>query len=129
MKDEHLRTFAEKITGRFENFIFALKMRNFQKYGIWTPNQIFECGSNYCFVSRFRQTIYFFFASTIRRSFYYSPFSATTGAIIASGFGYNGFKTDEKDKRIHKWDKVVGVYWFECETVTSPVDVFRYWNH
>ena len=75
------------------------------------------------------QTIYFFFASTIRRAFYYSPFSATTGAIIASGFGYNGFKTDEKDKQIHKWDKVVGVYWFECETVTSPVDVFRYWNH
>ena len=74
------------------------------------------------------QVVFFFVAATIKRTFYYSPFSATTGAIVASGFGYNGIKT-EKEKEEHRWDKVIGVYWFECETITSPVEVFRYWNY
>ena len=89
---------------------------------------------DYCWSENFAkhsfgyQVVFYFLASTIRRAFYYSPFSATTGAIIASGFGYNGVKT-VKEKDTHQWDKVIGVYWIECETITSPVEVFRYWNY
>ena len=34
--------------------------------------------------------LYYFFAMSFKRFFYYNPFSMTTGAIIASGLGYNG---------------------------------------
>jgi len=66
-----------------------------------------------------------------QRFFYYSPFTATTGAIVASGFGYNGMKKAESKEaeEDHTWDKVVGVYWMECETVVSPIEIFRYWNY
>ena len=74
------------------------------------------------------RVLFYFVAAFPKRAFYYSPFSATTGAIIASGFGYNGIKT-VKEKEVHQWDKVIGVYWFECETIISPVEVFRYWNY
>jgi hypothetical protein len=36
-------------------------------------------------------------AMSIKRFFYYGPFSITTGAIIASGLGYNG-KNKENDE-------------------------------
>ena len=64
-----------------------------------------------------------------KRFFYYSPFSATTGAIIASGLGYNGIKEEKGDKGIHTWDKIVGVFEWEVETVYSPIEMFRYWNY
>ena len=35
---------------------------------------------------------YYFVALTFKRYFYYSPFCMTTGAIVASGLGYNGVK-------------------------------------
>ena len=75
------------------------------------------------------RVLYYLLAAGGKRCFYYAPFSATTGAIIASGFGYNGVKKSEKGEEIHRWDKVVGVYWYECETVASPVEFMRYWNH
>jgi len=69
---------------------------------------------------------YYNVAMTGQRFFYYAPWCFTTGAIQASGFGYNG-----RDPRhfFHRWDKVVGVYWYELETCTSPIEMLRYWNH
>ena len=72
---------------------------------------IFAVGSkliplDYCWSESFDKQIfpyrvvYYFVAAFPKRSFYYSPFSATTGAIIASGFGYNGIKT-VKEKEVH----------------------------
>ena len=71
---------------------------------------------------------FYWLAFTVKRSFYYSPFCATTGAICACGLGYNGVKT-VKDHEEHQWDKIIGVYWVECERMTSPAEVFRYWNY
>ena len=67
---------------------------------------------------------------TFKRFFYYGPFSFTTGAIIASGFGYNGFSIEPKtEKRVEKWDKVVGVYIWNVETGSSPNEMVKDWNH
>jgi hypothetical protein len=49
----------------------------------------------------------------VRRFFFYCPFYLTTGAIQASGLGYNGDG---------KWNKVVGVYWYEVETATGVIE-------
>ena len=35
---------------------------------------------------------YYFVAMTLKRFYYYNPFCMTTGAIIASGLGYNGIE-------------------------------------
>jgi hypothetical protein len=67
---------------------------------------------------------YYFLAMTFKRFFYYNPFSMTTGAIIASGLGYNG-----EEKGDHQWDKIIGVYAWECETASSPIEMLRFWNH
>ena len=77
------------------------------------------------------KVFYYMLAGLGKRFFYYSPFTATTGAIVASGFGYNGMKkSDDKGaKEEHTWDKIVGVYWMECETILSPIEIFRYWNY
>jgi hypothetical protein len=67
---------------------------------------------------------YYFVAMSFKRFFYYNPFSMTTGAIIASGLGYNG-----KQKGQDQWDKIVGVYIWEVETASSPIEMLRFWNH
>jgi len=74
----------------------------------------------------FYRVFYYFVAMTIKRFFYYNPFSMTTGAIIASGLGYNG---KAKEGGYDSWDKVIGVYIWELETALSPIDMLRYWNH
>lgn len=48
----------------------------------------------------------------------------STGAIVASGLGYNGEKNGE-----HAWDKIVSVYIWEVETSASPIEMLRFWNH
>ena len=69
--------------------------------------------------------VFYFMAMTLKRAFYYGPFCITTGAIVASGLGYNG-----KDKSgHHTWDRIVQIYVWEIETGKSPVEMFRYWNH
>jgi len=73
--------------------------------------------------------LYYHIAMTFKRYFYYGPFMATTGAIVASGLGYNGKKKDDKDKETHLWDKIVGIYIYEVETITSPPEGFKYWNY
>ncbi len=67
---------------------------------------------------------YYFVAMSVKRFFYYNPFCMTTGAIIASGLGYNGMEKGED-----KWDKIIGVYIWEVETASSPIEMLRYWNH
>mmetsp|Transcript_42867 Transcript_42867/g.56680 ORF Transcript_42867/g.56680 Transcript_42867/m.56680 type:complete len:163 (+) Transcript_42867:546-1034(+) len=69
---------------------------------------------------------YYFVSMTVKRFFYYNPFCMTTGAIIASGLGYNGVKNETQE---HSWDKVIGVYIWELETSTSPIEMLRFWNH
>lgn len=68
--------------------------------------------------------LYFVVAMTVRRFFYYNPFCMTTGAIIASGLGYDGKQNGED-----KWNKIVGVYVWEVETSSSAMEMFKYWNH
>ena len=74
---------------------------------------------------------YMTLTSCVKRCFYYAPFHATNGAIIACGHGYNGIeKTEKKDdekptkKPAHRWDKIVAVFFYNCETTTSPMDFF-----
>jgi lysophospholipid acyltransferase len=65
-------------------------------------------------------------AMSVKRLFFYGPFSITTGSMIASGLGYNGkSKVDGSDQ----WDKVVQVYVWNIETGTTPLELLRYWNH
>ena len=56
---------------------------------------------------------YMYLGMIVRRFFFYCPFYLTTGAIQASGLGYNGDG---------KWNKVVGVYWYEVETATGVIE-------
>ena len=56
------------------------------------------------------KVFFYWMAFTNKRAFYYSPFSATTGSVIASGLGYNGVKKNEEGKDVHKWDKIIGVF-------------------
>ena len=75
------------------------------------------------------KVLYYVVSGLGKRFFYYSPFTATTGAIVASGLGYNGCVKGEEDKPKHKWDKIWGVYWYECEMIYSPIEMFRFWNY
>jgi len=72
------------------------------------------------------RVLYYYWAMQLKKFFYYTPFCFTTGAIIASGLGYNG---KNKDTNQDKWDKIISVYIWELETSTSPLDMLRYWNH
>ena len=47
------------------------------------------------------RVFYYMVSFTFKRAFYYSPFSATTGAIIASGLGYNGVKKEDNGEEVH----------------------------
>ena len=67
---------------------------------------------------------YYYIAMTVKRMFYYNPFSMSTGAIVASGLGYNGVKNGHE-----QWDKIVSVYLWQVETSSSPIEMLRYWNH
>ena len=88
----------------------------------WSPDYL-----AYPFVIK---VLYYMVAALGKRFFFYSPFTATTGAIVASGLGYNGLKKAEgEDEETHTWDKIIGVYWYECEVVQSPVEMFRFWNY
>lgn len=77
--------------------------------------------------------LYYNIAMTFKRFFYYAPFCFTTGAVVASGLGYNGtkvVKNEKGEKEIeHKWDKIVGIYIYELETSANAVEMLRYWNH
>lgn len=72
------------------------------------------------------KVFFYFIAMSIKRFFYYGPFSITTGAVIASGLGYNGKSKLTND---HQWDKIVQIYAWEIETGKSPVEMLRFWNH
>lgn len=61
---------------------------------------------------------------SLRRFNYYVPFSMTTGCMIACGLGYNGQENGQD-----KWDKIIGVYVWELETSSSPIEMLRFWNH
>lgn len=71
------------------------------------------------------KVVFYHLAMSFKRFFYYGPFSFTTGAIIASGLGYNG--QDKEGK--HKWDKIIQIFVIEIETGKSPNELLRYWNH
>ena len=60
------------------------------------------------------------------RTFYYSAFMLQNGALIASGFGYNG--QDEKTKT-NRWDTVVSIYLLKVETGESAIKILQAWNH
>lgn len=64
--------------------------------------------------------MYYFVAMTVKRFFYYGPFLFTTGAIQATGLGFNGSG---------KWDKVVGAFVWKVETADSTNTLLSAWNH
>lgn len=72
------------------------------------------------------RVFYYYVAMSVKRLFYYNPFSMSTGAIVASGLGYNGKKSTTGEEQ---WDKIVSIYIWEVETATSPIEMLRYWNH
>ena len=68
---------------------------------------IFCVGNNFywmegCWSDEFQEwsflyrVFYFHVSMTFKRPFYYGPFCATTGAVRASGLGYNGIRKDPK---------------------------------
>lgn len=65
----------------------------------------------------------------IKRYFYYSAFMFETAAFIACGLGYNG--AEMKDDKIvdHKWDRIVGVHFWEAETAADANSFLKAWNH
>ena len=75
----------------------------------------------------------------VKRYFYYLAFKMQTANMIACGLGYNGREevaegkvADPKNpdaKGAHKWDKIIGIYLFECETATSLAQVAKTWNY
>lgn len=97
---------------------------------------IFIVGSNYfylpdCWSDAYAtwplwyRLVFFHVAMSLKRFFYYGPFSITTGAIIACGLGYNGKTPEKKDK----WDKIVQIFVFDIEKGKSPNECLRFWNH
>lgn len=84
---------------------------------------------------------YTFFAGFFVHYFYYIAFEFQTGAVIASGLGYNGRKEvseasgDTIDPKNpdqlgdHQWDKFIGVYLVECELATNANAVLKNWNY
>lgn len=94
--------------------------------GCWSK----EYAEEYSFAYKY---LYFFLAMTGQRYFYYTPFSFSQGNIVASGFGYNGTKTEldgvEEHEKKHRWDKIVTVYIKLLETSPSCIEHLRYWNH
>ena len=73
------------------------------------------------------------------RYFYYSAFFFETGAVIASGLGYNG-RAEVSESTVvdpknsdklgsHKWDKIIGAYWWQAETSTNAGDFLKTWNY
>jgi len=69
--------------------------------------------------------VYYFVAMTAQRFIFYMAFIFADTSCIASGLGYNG--VDEKGN--HLWDKIVGAYILDIELGSSPVEMFRAWNH
>jgi hypothetical protein len=68
---------------------------------------------------------FYMVSMSVKRFFYYGPFMFTTGAIQASGLGYNSkTKSGAED-----WDKVRGVYALNIEVATSVITMLRDWNH
>ncbi len=59
------------------------------------------------------------------RSFYYVAFQLQEGALLSSGFGYNG--KDEKGN--NRWDTVTSCNIVGVETTTSAIAVMQNWNH
>jgi len=84
----------------------------------------FAWSKEYLELSYGARLVYYYIAMSVKRTFYYNAFSMSTGAIVASGLGYNGVKNGEE-----KWDKIVSVYIWETETSSSPIEMLRYWNH
>lgn len=83
-------------------------------------------------LSFLQRLVYYHIAMTVKRFFYYGPFSFTTGSVQAAGLGYNGAvvkKDEEKTITKHRWDKIIGVYVYELETSTSAIEMLRFWNH
>ncbi len=69
--------------------------------------------------------VYYYITMTAQRFLYYVVFCITDCTCIAAGLGYNGKDKDGNDK----WDTICGIYILEIELGTSPVEMFRYWNH
>lgn len=75
------------------------------------------------------RVFYYWIALIIKRFFYYSPFTLVDAGAVSCGFGYNG-TTEEKDKPpVAKWDRIVGMYVYNIETMKTPLIGMRDWNH
>ena len=74
------------------------------------------------------KVFYYWIALIIKRFFYYSPFTLADAGLVACGFGYNGTIL-EKDKPVDKWDRSVGMYVYNIETMKTPLIGMRDWNH
>ena len=59
------------------------------------------------------RVVFYFIAMSVKRLFFYGPFSITTGCVIASGLGYNGKSKDGADQ----WDNASRL----CALKTSSV--------
>mmetsp|Transcript_20478 Transcript_20478/g.24078 ORF Transcript_20478/g.24078 Transcript_20478/m.24078 type:complete len:196 (+) Transcript_20478:577-1164(+) len=83
--------------------------------------------------SLFEKLAYVQVAWWLKRYFYYTAFSFTTGAFVAIGLGYNGSPSDDDEDDFRpveeKWDRIMGVYIWEAETASNANSFLRAWNH
>jgi lysophospholipid acyltransferase len=71
------------------------------------------------------QKFIFFLVGGVHEMKYLSGFCLQESAIIASGFGFNGYKDDPNHDT---WGKVRGVNIINLEMVYDPNQFFKYWN-
>jgi lysophospholipid acyltransferase len=63
-------------------------------------------------------------SSILTRCKYYCVWSLAEGACILSGFGFNGYDEDKKEK----WDKLTNVHVLNCEFAQSYKSLAENWN-
>ena len=98
--------------------VYTVANADFYVEYCWSKEYDSDCSFGY-------RIFYYYIAMTIKRFFYYNAFCMSTGAVVASGLGYNGKKNTGEDQ----WDKIVSVYIWEVETSASPIEMLRFWNH
>ena len=91
---------------------------------------------SYCYTDEFGEwslaykLFYAHVAWQFKRLFYYMAFRFSQGAMVAIGFGYNGEEEEKESKVVkHNWDRIVGVYIFECEVASNANSFLKSWNN
>lgn len=73
--------------------------------------------------------IYYFFAMTGQRFFYYTPWCMSDASCIACGIAYDKTEETKDRKKVHHWDRIVNIYIWLLESSATPLEMMKFWNH